>query len=692
MIPAENSYRQLRHTLEDLVRRQDRVLLRALLSGRELPALGQDLEPAQLLLRALETPSFDANLARRLAQLTTPLVSGLSAQAQAGGVAAGRTALPEHADADGTDRAEPAYLFNLFHLASRLPRDAGLFEALCGFFGSGHQAPALAADGGRPALQLRRALCNQQTDARLWDFWVGRLAERSGPWNDERRSELLEAWRGLLWCLDLTEEHQAAALERLDDALRVLHDRVAAEPRGDAVLKHALMRMEQAFPSAVGSPRLVRALRPHWKRWPRLLKDTALLVWPALAPRPIAEMPPLPPELAELWNALSRERQQTLLGFLRGTDTAGGSRFLNDLAFDPPQVPGAAPQQVRQRILELSHRLFPPDTAKQTEPPAPDPDDWSDEEHDAHREHAGYDREQALKRVNRTLRSIEQRLARGDLAKARVYLDQLVEQQRAQALPDTHVHLAKTLTNAATLARDHGLLDWAEALYRESMTENQKDPVAPSGLADVLKARGDLDAAEAQYRDNMARWPASRVACHGLANVLRKQGQVVAALALIDEPMNDLLTQSDIYDLHLRALLLMDLGRVEDARATLHKGMAGARAAALRTPFERALLLLDLPLKEYRAARRRLAAMPDNVVPLQLFRLHAAAGDGDEPAARELLAGLHAQIDRMSLEKREVLARLEEGFCLVGATGLCQPDDADLDAIFDAEVELELAA
>ncbi|AGA89353.1 hypothetical protein Thimo_0498 [Thioflavicoccus mobilis 8321] len=964
---AENSYRILRRELEDLVQRQDRLRLRALLAGEDLPALGPDLEPAELLLRAIEVPSFDANLARRLARLLTPLVDeqrGASTLGMAR-LATASVAARSVGWADGTAHlGDPAYLFNLFLLAARLPRDAGLFEALCAFFESGHQAPALTADGGRPALQLRRALCNQQTDDRLWGFWLGRLVDRSGPWNDARRSELMEAWRGLLWCLDLSGARQERDLARLDDALGLLHDRVVDEPRGENLLKHALMRLEQAFPTGVGSLRLASALRPRWERWPPLLKETALLIWPALEPHPLAELPPLPPELAELWNALSRDRQRILLNFISSGDAEGGARFLTDILFDPPILSDCPPQEVRQRISELSHRLWPTRQSRHIEQPPAELRDWREAVDDSRYERVSHDRLRALEGINRTLRSIEQRLARGDPSKARVFLGELIDQQRAQPISDVHIHLAKTLTKAATIARDYGETSWAEELYREAMAENRSDPVPANGLADVLKAKGDLDAAEAQYRDNMARWPGnevaanglaevlkakgdldaaeaqyrdnmarwpgnevaasglaevlkakgdldaaeaqyrdnmarwpgnevaasglaevlkakgdldaaeaqyrdnmarwlgnevaanglaevlkakgdldaaeaqyrdnmarwpgnevaanglaevlkakgdldaaeaqyrdnmarwpgnevaasglaevlkakgdldaaeaqyrdnmarwpgnevaasglaevlkakgdldaaeaqyrdnmarwpgnevaasglaevlkakgdldaaeaqyrdniarwsnSRVVRNGLANVLRKRGHTVDALALVPLPRRKTLTLQDLYDLHVRALLLIDLGRVVDARAALQKGLDAARTPALRTPFERSWLLLDLRLKEYRTARDRLASMQSNVVPLELLRLHAAAGDGDEREARGLFEGLHRTMERMSFERRQVLARLAEGFCLVAPTGLCQPDNEGLHSIFDAEVEMVLAA
>lgn len=82
-----------------------------------------------------------------------------------------------------------------------MPRDAALFEALYPYHTSAIAPSVLAADSGRGARQLWRALCSQQTDTRLKDYWFSLLqgAAADSSWDVARRSELLEAWRGILW-------------------------------------------------------------------------------------------------------------------------------------------------------------------------------------------------------------------------------------------------------------------------------------------------------------------------------------------------------------------------------------------------------------------------------------------------------------------------------------------------------------
>ncbi|RDH83487.1 MAG: hypothetical protein DIZ79_17520, partial [endosymbiont of Lamellibrachia luymesi] len=244
----------------------------------------------------------------------------------------------------------------------------------------------------------------------------------------------------------------------------------------------------------------------------------------------------------------------------------------------------------------------------------------------------------------------------------------------------------------ADVLKARGELVAAEAQYRDNIARWPNDEVAANGLADVLKARGELVAAEAQYRDNIARWPNNRVTRNGLANVLRKQGRVTDALHLLPEPHMTQLTQHDLYDLHVRAILLIDLGRVDEAHNLLERGSTIAQAPLLQKCFERSLIMLELRLNNHHSARKRLAAMPDNVISLQLFRLHAAAVAAEEAEARRLYSNLQADLPRLDSDSRRVLDCIEEGFCLMGESGLCTPDQEALDAIFDAEIDMELAA
>jgi hypothetical protein len=452
-------------------------------------------------------PPYDGGLTRRVTHLCTRLLEqrfaellrqselGQSWAAGGGAVVAARAAPPAELD-------DEPYVYNLMLLASRLPRTAETFEVLYRFHQHGFALAVLATGGGRSLRQLRRALSNQQTDARLKDYWLSRLAGAvpDAPWDGARRSELLEAWRGVVWLPRPSANGPPIDLDAADDGLRRLHDTVVDRLEGVRLLRMALLRMADAVPLDPGT--WVDLLAPYWSRWPQVLQDVAVETWPALEPRPLAALPMLPAELAELWERLDEATRGDLLEALNAGDAARGRRVLNDLLFAPPTLPDCPPQDVRQRINRLIHLLWPPAAQAPAIETQVDDRDWQAEGADADARSAKpFDRLAALETINRGLAAVKRCLEQDDEARARSYLDQLVEQQAAQQLPDTDVYVAKALSRAATIARDAGLLDWAERLQRDACRRSRNDPVAANGLADVLKARGDLDAAERQYRE-----------------------------------------------------------------------------------------------------------------------------------------------------------------------------------------------
>lgn len=334
------------------------------------------------------------------------------------------------------------------------------------------------------------------------------------------------------------------------------------------------------------------------------------------------------------------------------------------------------------------------------------------------------DRLAALESVNRGLAAVEQWLRCGDEARAHRFLDGLVEHQTAQGLPDTDIHVAKTLSRAAVLARDAGLLEWAEQLQRDACRRNDQDPVAASGLADVLKARGELDAAEQQYRENttrwpndpvaanglaevlkargeldaaeqqyranMARWPNDEVARHGLANVLRKQERHPEALQLLPDPLQPV-TVHELYHLHLRGMILLELGRCDEAVDAFERGLEAASMPTQQAVFRRGLVLMDLSRRDPEAAQRRLRDLPEDVPQLNVYRLHAAADQRNEAEARALRTRLNADIARMDPSVRTAFQEVEAAYCLKGTAGICEPDEQTRRVVINAEIEMEAA-
>ncbi|MGB4856588.1 MAG: hypothetical protein WBP37_13875, partial [Candidatus Dechloromonas phosphoritropha] len=139
--------------------------LQALLSGAGLPATTHDAEAAEQIHDALEAGDRYANLARRIARLLARLI-----QRRTDALEQRLAALEGAAIAGGSTQAfercyleDETYVFNLFLLASALPRQEELFVGLQRFHEIGFQRDVvLASSNNRVGFQLRRALAEQQ--------------------------------------------------------------------------------------------------------------------------------------------------------------------------------------------------------------------------------------------------------------------------------------------------------------------------------------------------------------------------------------------------------------------------------------------------------------------------------------------------------------------------------------------------
>ena len=694
--------------------------LQALLSGAGLPALSRDAEPAEQIRDALESGDHYASLARRIAHLLAKLVLHRAESLEQ------RLAALEGAGMGGSSAQvyEPTYLqdenyvFNLFLLAARLPREQELFSGLQHFHDIGFKREViLASINNRVGFQLRRALAEQQHDKSLRAYWLDLLQEKNRQWNPARRTELLEAWHGLLGTFDFTADKQDA-LDTLDQGLCALHGSVEHHPQAIDLLELAVWRLENAYP--LDPLTWINYLAPYWNEWPELLQDVAARTWPGLEPKAHEDMPPLLGDLNALWVAMSEDQQSEMNDFLRRNAAEGGRKFLQNLIFRPPVIADKSPQEVRTLLTKLGEHLWPTEKKAARNIQQHEPEDWEKEKPARGARRASFDRLARLNSVNQTLVEIESRLAAGDEVNARRFLDELLEQQRNSPLHDRHLHTAKTLAKAGAIVQRFGYLEWAESLLREACQENHNDKVSACGLADVLKARGELDAAEQQYRlnvarwpndevsacgladvlkargeldaaeseyrNNVTRWPNNRVAKHGLANVLRKMKRHAEALTLLPE------SKGDGYDLHLRAMILLDLGRIEDARNSLNQGLQAAIGSKETALFHRGLALLALRSNDLPRASEILATLPDNVIPLDLMRLHLQAAEDHGTAAGKLVGALDARHTKMYSGEKRVFDLLRSGFDLHAEKIGRQPQQAELDEIFEAEIDLLLAA
>lgn len=82
------------------------------------------------------------------------------------------------------------------------------------------------------------------------------------------------------------------------------------------------------------------------------------------------------------------------------------------------------------------------------------------------------------------------------------------------------------------LQESPGRLSEAESVYRETIERFPRDPVARTGLAEVLKSTGRLDEAESVYRETLMQFPHNVVARVGLAEVLKAEDRLYEAEAI----------------------------------------------------------------------------------------------------------------------------------------------------------------
>jgi len=345
--------------LAEIANKRQPEPLQALLCGVGLPALSRDTEAAEQIHAALLESGKYADLARRIAALLARLVQRRSADLEQElacllGTMQGNGST-EVCESHGLK--DETYVFNLFLLASLLPREGKLFDAVLQFHRIGFErSVVLSSIDNRVGVQLRRALAEQQHDAGLRDYWMKFLVVQGQTWSAARRTELLDAWYGLLATLDLDADLQGS-LAALDKGLQALCECVEPHPESIDLLDSAFWRLSTACP--LDPATWVHYLSPVWAQWPQLLQDVAATTWPSLGATQDDEIPPLPDELADFFRALSGEIQEKLRDLLQRGADAEGRKYIQSLLFPPQKVVDLAPQAVISLLNRLGQALWP---------------------------------------------------------------------------------------------------------------------------------------------------------------------------------------------------------------------------------------------------------------------------------------------------------------------------------------------
>ena len=252
---------------------------REYLKGKHLPALGGDLDPAEILRRAVGQVSDPHLFARSLADALARVIAEEARQTP--------------------DTWSRDVLLNALYLAAELPSSQALTKALQQLLARWkplRETGRHEEEENALWLALWRALVYQQEGSSLETEWMAVLGDREAPWTPARRSLLMEAWRGLLWIppdADRSVAGEVIDFDRVERGLLTLSRTLDGRERGREMLRYAFEVLCETFPRS--QEFWTARFRQRVLKWPAPLKDEATRRWPDLEKPSSKEWQTLPP-------------------------------------------------------------------------------------------------------------------------------------------------------------------------------------------------------------------------------------------------------------------------------------------------------------------------------------------------------------------------------------------------------------
>jgi tetratricopeptide (TPR) repeat protein len=210
----------------------------------------------------------------------------------------------------------------------------------------------------------------------------------------------------------------------------------------------------------------------------------------------------------------------------------------------------------------------------------------------------------------------------------------------------------------------------AEALaaYDSVIAEFPGDVVARTGRAEMLKAQNRYEEALLAYESVNADFPFNLVARNGRASVLALTRRWEDALAIL--PEGSPVVEEDWTGYHIRAMVLLRMGKPEAAIKILEDGVVRCPRPAQREYFRTALAIALLKGRAYGKAWEMLEQVesPPLEIRLNVLKFHASGALGDVVRATEasqrlraaeplppLVQEIGAELHRRYIEKRPPL-------------------------------------
>jgi len=187
---------------------------------------------------------------------------------------------------------------------------------------------------------------------------------------------------------------------------------------------------------------------------------------------------------------------------------------------------------------------------------------------------------------------------------------------------------------AEVLKAQNRLSESLEA-YESVIRDFPENVVARTGRAEVLKAQNRLSESLEAYESVIRDFPENVVARNGQACVLAALNRPLEALAFL--PALAPVTEEDWIGYHIRGMILLRMGRIDEAVEIFQEGMDYCPRPAQRDYFRAAFAVSCLQRQAYSKAADALAevASPQLEKTATLLRFHAFGGAGDLVRAAE---------------------------------------------------------
>ena len=185
----------------------------------------------------------------------------------------------------------------------------------------------------------------------------------------------------------------------------------------------------------------------------------------------------------------------------------------------------------------------------------------------------------------------------------------------------------------AETLRALGRLPEALAAYDEVMTEYPENAVAKTGRAETLRALGRLPEALAAYDEVVAEHPQDEVARTGRSCILVALRRYNEALEYL--PNESPTTLSEWIGYHIRGMIFLRMGKIEEAVKVFRRGVNENPWAASREYFRTALAVACLRRRDFIGAASILDEVTAPLLQPQanVLRLHAFGASGDTARA-----------------------------------------------------------